>query len=50
MIFHDVLSFGVIRSIKAESDLLIKVDCMGIVFVYTKIDLVAFILCLQSAK
>ena len=43
-IFHNMFPFGVILSVKAEADLLIKLDRVRIVFIHAKIHGVALIL------
>ena len=45
-----MFSFGIVLPVEAKADLLIKPDCMGIVFIHTKIYSIALILCVQSVQ
>ena len=50
MIFHYVFPFTIVFSVKLKPNLLIKFNCMRIIFIYTKIYNVASVFCMQSVK
>ena len=50
VVLHNMFPLRVILPVKAETNLLIKLDCMGIVFIYAKIHGVALVLQAEPVK
>lgn len=50
MILHDMFPLAIVFPVKPETNLLIKLDCMGIILIHAKIYRAALILCMQSVK